>query len=115
GAERERTPRGNNRRRGIVVERTGGPYPAEGVQSPKSKVQSLENRTGCRVRSTEHSPAATARQHGESRITHEPRGLSGHASRLPVPLNVHSYYSFLDSTLPPQAIVDFAARHDLPA
>src|SRR5262249_23715012 len=30
GAEREQVPRGNNRRRGIVVERTGGPYPTHG-------------------------------------------------------------------------------------
>src|SRR5262249_4289891 len=32
-----------------------------------------------------------------------------------VPLNVHSQCSFLDSTLSISAIVDFAARHDLPA
>ena len=32
-----------------------------------------------------------------------------------VPLNVHSYYSFLDSTLSIQAIVDLAKRHELPA
>ena len=32
-----------------------------------------------------------------------------------VPLNTHSYYSFLDSTLSIQAIVDLAVRHQLPA
>ena len=32
-----------------------------------------------------------------------------------VPLNVHSYYSFLDSTLSIDAIVDLAKRHELPA
>ncbi|HOC54376.1 MAG TPA: DNA polymerase IV [Verrucomicrobiota bacterium] len=32
-----------------------------------------------------------------------------------VPLNVHSYYSFLDSTLSINAIVDLARRHALPA
>jgi DNA-directed DNA polymerase III PolC len=32
-----------------------------------------------------------------------------------VPLNVHSYYSFLDSTLSIEAIVDLAKRHELPA
>ncbi len=32
-----------------------------------------------------------------------------------VPLNVHSVYSFLDSTLRPAAIVDWAARQGLPA
>ena len=31
-----------------------------------------------------------------------------------VPLNVHSYYSFLDSTLSIKAIVDLAVRHQLP-
>ncbi|HTL56919.1 MAG TPA: PHP domain-containing protein, partial [Candidatus Limnocylindrales bacterium] len=34
---------------------------------------------------------------------------------LPVPLNVHSYYSFLDSTLSPRAIIELAKRHELPA
>jgi DNA-directed DNA polymerase III PolC len=32
-----------------------------------------------------------------------------------VPLNAHSYYSFLDSTLSVQAIVNLAQRHNLPA
>ena len=33
----------------------------------------------------------------------------------PIPLNVHSYFSFLDSTFSPKAIVDLARRHELPA
>src|SRR5206468_1576537 len=32
-----------------------------------------------------------------------------------VPLNVHSYYSFLDSTLSIKAIVELAKRYELPA
>jgi DNA-directed DNA polymerase III PolC len=32
-----------------------------------------------------------------------------------IPLNVHSYYSFLDSTLSVEAIVELAKRHELPA
>jgi DNA-directed DNA polymerase III PolC len=32
-----------------------------------------------------------------------------------VPLRAHSYYSFLDSTLSPQAAVSMAARHECPA
>ena len=32
-----------------------------------------------------------------------------------VPLNVHSYYSFLDSTLSTRAIIELAKRHELPA
>jgi DNA polymerase-4 len=32
-----------------------------------------------------------------------------------IPLNVHSYYSFLDSTLSIKAIVELARRHELPA
>jgi DNA-directed DNA polymerase III PolC len=41
-----------------------------------------------------------------------------HAPRLThqaIPLNVHSYYSFLDSTLSINAIVELAKRHQLPA
>jgi DNA-directed DNA polymerase III PolC len=34
---------------------------------------------------------------------------------LSVPLNVHSYYSFLDSTLSIPAIIELAKRHELPA
>ncbi len=37
------------------------------------------------------------------------------AGNQSVPLSVHSYYSFLDSTLSVQAIVDLAKRHELPA
>src|SRR5204863_9761501 len=32
-----------------------------------------------------------------------------------VPLRMHSHYSFLDSTLSPEAIVKLAQRHSLPA
>ena len=32
-----------------------------------------------------------------------------------VPLNVRSYYSFLDSTLPPEALIALAVRYELPA
>ncbi|MDB6109880.1 MAG: polymerase, partial [Pedosphaera sp.] len=32
-----------------------------------------------------------------------------------LPLNVHSYYSFLNSTLSTEALVQWAVRHDLPA
>jgi DNA-directed DNA polymerase III PolC len=40
-----------------------------------------------------------------------------HPSRIThhVPLNLHSYYSFLDSTLSVKAIVELAKRHELPA
>ncbi len=34
---------------------------------------------------------------------------------IAIPLNVHSYYSFLDSTLAINALVDWAKRHELPA
>ena len=34
---------------------------------------------------------------------------------MAVPLNVRSWYSFLDSTLPPEAIVQLAVKHELPA
>lgn len=38
-----------------------------------------------------------------------------HATTTGIPLRVHSYYSFLDSTLSIQAIVELAGRHKLPA
>src|SRR5437016_4312241 len=42
-----------------------------------------------------------------------------HAHPLPttncIPLNVHSHYSFLDSTLSPTAIIELARQHRLPA
>lgn len=37
------------------------------------------------------------------------------ARRHYLPLNVHSYYSFLNSTLSPTAIVELAKQHELPA
>jgi len=42
------------------------------------------------------------------------RGLPAPAAPY-LPLRVRSYYTFLDSTLSPAAIVDCAARHELPA
>ncbi len=42
-----------------------------------------------------------------SRICREPSAY--------VPLRAHSYYSFLDSTLSPEALVKLAQRHNLPA
>lgn len=41
------------------------------------------------------------------------RGPSGLIS--PVPLNVHSYYSFMDSTLSVRSIAELAAKYELPA
>ena len=38
-----------------------------------------------------------------------------HRSSLFTPLHVHSWYSFLDSTLSPQRVVDLAAKYELPA
>ncbi len=32
-----------------------------------------------------------------------------------MPLRTHSYYSFLDSTLSPKAIVNLAKQHEMPA
>jgi DNA-directed DNA polymerase III PolC len=39
----------------------------------------------------------------------------GKRVEAPIPLNVHSYYSFLDSTLSVESIVDWAKRHELSA
>ncbi len=51
-------------------------------------------------------PQPPARQPGTRTVSRAPRWL---------PLNVHSGYSFLDSTLSIQAIVELARRHELPA
>jgi len=42
-------------------------------------------------------------------------GLRPSGFGVSTPLNVHSYYSFLDSTLSIKVIVDFAKHHELPA
>jgi len=41
--------------------------------------------------------------------------ISAQAATKYIPLRCHSYYSFLDSTLSPTAIVELAKRHELPA
>jgi DNA polymerase III alpha subunit/nucleotidyltransferase/DNA polymerase involved in DNA repair len=63
------------------------------------------------------SPGPELRFRIESRPS-APRSLSTlnpHPSTTYVPLNVHSYYSFLDATLSPRAVVELAQRHQLPA
>jgi DNA polymerase III alpha subunit/nucleotidyltransferase/DNA polymerase involved in DNA repair len=49
------------------------------------------------------------------RLPHRPSNRAHPPSTTCIPLNVHSYYSFLDSTLSISAIVDLAKRHELPA
>lgn len=49
------------------------------------------------------------------RFPHRTTNLTHHPVTTYLPLNVHSYYSFLDSTLSINAIVDLAKRHELPA
>src|SRR5207245_1511562 len=49
----------------------------------------------------------------------KPRKIIRHSSFVirhspAIPLNVHSYYSFLDSTLSINAIIELAKRYDLP-
>lgn len=49
---------------------------------------------------------------------HSAPGASRNFSRrliTPVPLNVHSYYSLMDSTLSVQSIIEFAVEHEFPA
>src|SRR5882724_6088350 len=78
------------------------------IQSSKFKVQGSKfgESVECRVPSVEPLADHVSRfTFHASRITHYPC----------VPLNVHSYYSFLDSTLSIKAIIDLAKRHDLPA
>jgi len=59
-------------------------------------------------------PGAELRFHA-SRFPQPPTTAAPIRHSPPVPLNVHSYYSFLDSTLSISAIIDLARRHELPA
>ena len=63
---------------------------------------------GCAVSETCASPHADGYAVAKPRPSASVRGCA-------IPLNVHSYYSFLDSTLSIEAIVDLAQRHELPA
>ncbi|MEY2409260.1 MAG: polymerase subunit alpha [Verrucomicrobiota bacterium] len=57
------------------------------------------------------TPVYSAKGRAEQRPSRRPSRHTGH----PVALHVHSPYSFLDSTLSIPAIVELAARHELPA
>ena len=63
---------------------------------------------------THASPGAEFRLKAEGSAA-APRVRSVKQAASYVPLNVHSHYSFLDSTLSVDAIIDFARRHELPA
>jgi DNA polymerase III alpha subunit/nucleotidyltransferase/DNA polymerase involved in DNA repair len=54
--------------------------------------------------------------HSSSVVHHPTTRFTHHPSRIThIPLNLHSYYSFLDSTLSIKAIIELAQRHELPA
>jgi DNA-directed DNA polymerase III PolC len=63
------------------------------------------------------NPSSPSTHSSASRFTFHVSRSTHHASRIAhhVPLNLHSYYSFLDSTLSIKAIVELAKRHELPA
>jgi DNA-directed DNA polymerase III PolC len=63
---------------------------------------------------THASPGAEFRLRVEAGVA-APRVVPAQQATGYVPLNVHSYYSFLDSTLSIDAIIDLAKRHELPA
>ena len=93
-------------------------------ESPKSEVRSREVRSPKSERRPEtrnakgHSLAGSGLRTSDfglrSSLLPSASGLQIYAAAY-VPLNVHSYYSFLDSTLSINAIVDLAKRHELPA
>ena len=68
-----------------------------------------------RVNEREHAGRLLECKAQAPSFIHRPSSLTHHSSTTYVPLNVHSYYSFLDSTLSVNAIVDLAKRHELPA
>jgi error-prone DNA polymerase len=65
-----------------------------------------------------HGPSVIIRARDLKPATSSGRGRSlqkSTCSTAGIPLRVHSYYSFLDSTLSIRAIVELAVRHKLPA
>ncbi|HVM46829.1 MAG TPA: DNA polymerase IV [Candidatus Acidoferrum sp.] len=73
------------------------------VRSPKSEIRKkAENRNP-----KEYTPARAA--FGFRPSAFGPSGFPG------IPLNVHSYYSFLDSTLSIPAVIELAKQHGVPA
>jgi DNA-directed DNA polymerase III PolC len=100
----------------------------EEVRSPKSEVRSQAGaRTSCPLTVLAH-PKITANPNSELRSAKSQAGartscpltvLAHRPTFAPptsyVPLNVHSCYSFLDSTLSITSIIDFAKRQNLPA
>lgn len=99
------------------------------VPLQRLEAQSRLARVVDELRST-HGPKVLLRGH-DFRLLHPPRealaapgrpaGVRERRRAPPVeitpyvPLRVHSHYSFLDSTLSPEAIVDLAKQHQLPA
>ncbi len=63
------------------------------------------------------SPGPELRFRIETKLPQKPSlsTLNSQRSTSYVPLNVHSYYSFLDSTLSPRAVVELAKRYELSA
>ncbi|HWW00873.1 MAG TPA: DNA polymerase III subunit alpha [Candidatus Acidoferrum sp.] len=92
-----------------------GEEPGDGGERAESREKKAENRkqkTVIRSQRAEDGNPRTEASHqesGKSKIKNQK------SKTQCVPLNVHSYYSFLDSTLSIKAIIDLAKRHELPA
>jgi DNA polymerase III alpha subunit/nucleotidyltransferase/DNA polymerase involved in DNA repair len=86
------------------------PAPPSNVAVPELSVRSSGfSRSGPPQGGTPNPGAGLAFQNRQSPIANRQSAVGY------VPLRIHSYYSFLDSTLSPEAIVQLAAQHDCPA
>ncbi|HEX2972164.1 MAG TPA: PHP domain-containing protein, partial [Tepidisphaeraceae bacterium] len=94
--------------------------PTEG-RNPKSEIRNPSHHIVCATRKTQDAtcPPPLGSPPSDSGFRPSDFGLHSAFGLRPsdfyLPLNVHSYYSFLDSTLSILAIIELARRHELPA
>jgi len=103
-------PEGKARRISIGPELRFQKEVAQVFQPAVSPTFSRQNTENADERSNARAPGTFASHAGA-----KPAIRQTGKSALPIPLNVHSYYSFLDSTLSIKAIIELAKRHELPA
>ncbi len=92
--------------------------PAPAAAGPTAGRPTPSPSTGLRIDNPRYSRLPIGATAGRATLTYPNRKskIKNQKSDVPcVPLRVHSYYSFLDSTLSPEAIIRLAARYDCSA
>src|ERR1051325_1399569 len=86
------------------------------IRSPKSEIRKKAEIRNPKAEVQSSKFAAESNNHAFSDFGFRPSfGPRPSDFGLYMPLNVHSFYSFLDSTLSINAIIELAKRHELPA